>query len=461
MRFVYLFLLTILLVTYWSVLAKVLKRSRGLTPILGWMIGQGFFVLAPLTLLTLNGGYVLPEKWNVGNEWGAVDLKNASLFFPYTAVWASLMSTCLVTYIFLPALGKKSVDSDFFSRPALQRTILVTMALTVANWLLIVRFVGGFDAFLTSHWYLRNEALAERYGDLFVLQEHLELANQILFTSGASLHTSLGLRNRDTDWKFTALILLFFLIELLLSGNRIFFALYLLALVISCWLHRRRRILIAALALSPMIAQIFGMWASLRHDLTAIQDSYDAYVEQNVGNPYATTLMDATEGTNVMLLLHIIQDFGTRHDYYYGSTYSRTITSLIPRRTYPQKPENFTVLLARVYLPNEVTSLNATALGEMYANFGPFGLLLFPMFTLGVVAISGWAVRKEQNHGLTSTVLFMSLMLVARSTFADSCTELVLIILMIKVFRLEHGLCRQGLSPRQRFLCRNESVPVV
>jgi oligosaccharide repeat unit polymerase len=314
------------------------------------------------------------------------------------------------------------------------------MALTVANWLLIVRLVGGFEAFLVSHWYLRNEVLAERYGDLFVLQEHLDLANQILFTSGASLHTSLGLRNRDTNWKFTALILLFFIIELLLSGNRIFFALYLLALVISCWLYGRRNLLIAALALSPIIAQIFGMWASLRHDLTAIQDSYDAYVEQNVGNPYVTTLMDATEGTNVMLLLRIIQDFGTRHDYFYGNTYSRTITSVIPRRIYPQKPENFTVLLARVYLPNEATSLNATALGEMYANFGPFSLVLFPMFSLGVVTIGRWAARTEQSHPLTPAVLFVLLVWVARSTFADSCTELILIVLIIRLFRLERGL---------------------
>src|SRR5258707_726682 len=86
MRIVYLLLLSILLVSYGKVFSRVIRNSAGLTPILGWLVGLAFFVLAPLAIMTLNGGYELPAASEVGLWWAKIDLTNASFLFPYLVV---------------------------------------------------------------------------------------------------------------------------------------------------------------------------------------------------------------------------------------------------------------------------------------------------------------------------------------------------------------------------------------
>jgi hypothetical protein len=444
MSFVYISLQVVLVAIFALVLRMALKASRGLNPILGWLIGLAFFLIVPLSIMVLNGGFVLPSKFDVGQNWATIDLTSSKLLLPYLVIWTSLFCSCVAIFLFLPLTPLENGGGLTFSRSALQRAILIGMALSVADWVFMIHLVGGIDVFLVSHWYHRNEELVSQYGDLFVLLEHLSLVNQIVFTSCALLYTSLGLKQRDTRWGFTSLIFFFFLLEIGMSGNRIFFACYLLGLITAAWIHGRRRLLIGMIALSPVIIIIFSLWASVRRDLSAIPDSLDTAIQEESGaRPMKSIMnaaMDVTEGMDAVLLMHIVSDFGPRVPYLYGLSYSRAITSPVPRFLYPHKPKNFTDFLASVYLPGEETSLNATALGEMYANFGPFTLFLFPALSLGMVFLTNWAAKKQAKHGLLAPLLFVLAIWAARSTVEDGFVILLLAYPLIFAFRLEKGL---------------------
>jgi hypothetical protein len=434
-------ILAIILVTsYGLVLNRIRKYSIGLTPLLGWMMGVTYFLVIPLTLITLNGGYRSPQSYDI-NGWADVDLSNVKFFRPYTLVWLSLMLNCGVAFFLGPSFRVNEEAPGSVSRGRLERTILITMALSLAAWIVMIWLVGGLEAFLLSHWYTRIDDLVDQYGAVFVLFDHIDEANQIVFAGAAALYTSLGIKNRTTKWRFTLLIVLFFLIEIVMSGNRIFFAVYLLSFLTSCWVFERKKIIIAMLIVSPAIGLIFDAWASVRHDLTNVTQSTTSYVTDNsVRNRAMTVMIGVTEGTDVVLLMHMINDFGGKFDYLYGRTYGRLLTFFLPKSVYPHRPHDFATLAANLYEPGESTSLASTALGEAYANFGFVGIFWLPAMTWAAFRFTDHLARAGKSYSLASGVLFVMFIWVARGTFAESVILLGGAVLLISIFRLERGL---------------------
>jgi len=402
-------------------------------------MGLGFFLLVPLTILTLHGGYEMPPADGITEAWSKVNLANPVFFRPYAVIWLSLMLTCLAAYQF--GASPACLESNrTISIPKLERVLRITMALSIVSWATMVWLVGGFAEFAVSHWYLRNVALAERYG-VFTLYARLSLANQLLFTGAASLHMSLGLRDRKVRWGFTSLIGLFLLIEMAMSGNRIYIAFYLLAFLTSSWLYGRRKLIGTLLICSPLLVLIFSVWGAVRHDLSKLPDSVTSEViESEVSSRALSSLMYATEGHAVLLLMHVVNDFGGRFDYLHGSTYGRLLTFWLPRSVYPDRPLDFTSQAALCYLPGETTSLCATALGEAYANFGLASLLVLPLFTWLVTRYAAFLTRRVDGGALLSAVSFVVLIWFARCTFAENVFNLVEAAVLIRVLRLEVSL---------------------
>jgi oligosaccharide repeat unit polymerase len=441
MRILYFVLLLVLLGTFGLALNTVRKRFHTLTPILGWMVGLSYFVLVPLTILTLNGGYKTPLMDDVSPLWGEVNLSNPVFLRPYFVIWLSMILICAVIFLFCPGSAPKETSGRIISRRRLEQVILVAMALSVLDWIMMIWLAGGFADFLVSHWYLRNNDLSERFGAAFTLYARVSLCIQIIFTGAAALHTSLALKDRKAHWKFTSLILFFFVIEMVMRGNRIFIAIYLLALLASCWLYGRKKIVATALVVSPIFILVFSVWAEVRHDVSRIPESVSALVEDaDESNGALSSLMHSTEGSAVMLLMHLINDFGNRYDYLYGSTYSRLFTFFVPRSIYPSRPVDFTNLAASLYEPGEITSLNSTALGEAWANFGPFGIFVLPFFTWFALRFSERLTSPCKRHTLLSAVSFVVFIWFARATFAENAMTLIGAALLIWMLRLERGL---------------------
>jgi oligosaccharide repeat unit polymerase len=441
MQILYIILLIILLGSYWASLRKLRGSFQALTPILGWMVGLGYFVIIPWSIVTLRGRFRYPAIYAQNGVWGDVDLSRTQFLGPWIFIWLSLMLACAAAYFCGPARLQTHAPDLAISRDRLQRVVLLLIGCVVLEWVATIWMNGGIEQFLVSHWYHRQDALINRFGVSYIYYMHAASSLQILLTGAAALYTSSGLKNRDTRWKFTSLMILTLIVAMILHGNRIFFAVYLLAVLVSCWLYERKEILMRLLLASPAIVLLFSAWAWVRQDLTAIPESVGTHViDADMDNRAVTSLMDATEGANLLLLMHIIGDFGARYDYLYGSTYSRLLTFFEPRILNPERTESFTVIAARLYEPGEEMSLNSTALGEASANFGILGIFVLPACTWLALGFSRWLLARFHKHALLSAVSFVMLIWFARSTFAENAFTLIGSALLIWFLRLEKYL---------------------
>lgn len=442
MKILYVFLLIVLLGTFGIVLNSVRKASPMLTPILGWMVGLAYFILAPLTILTLNGGFKFPDSYGLDGDWWDINLSRLRFLAPYLVIWLSLMLTCAVGYFHCPPSAHRQDKGHIVSRHRLERIILITMGLSVLDWIATIWLLGGIEEFLVSHWYTRAQPLIERFGSVFILYTRVSLFNQILFTSAVALYTSQGLKHRNTRWGFTSLILLFLVLGVVMSGNRVFFALYLLAFLSSCWLYERKKIIVTLLAASPLIVLLFSVWAWVRQDVSKIPDSVERLViNADMGNRVVTSLMDVTEGASVMLVMNIVNDYGNKYEYLYGSTYSRLFTFFQPRILHPERTPDFQTITAARYEPGETTTLGSTALGEAYANFGILAIFILPLFTWLTFWYSERLTAACEKHTLLSAVSFVMFIWYARATFAENSMSLIGAALLIWMLKLEKGLC--------------------
>jgi hypothetical protein len=445
MKTVYALLLLSLLLAYFRALLAVGNKYGTACPLVGWLIGLGYFILAPLSLITIHGGYELPGIYEVGNAWGAVDLSTTRFIVPYLVVWLSMMGSLFVVCLILPPSHSSTWWKQVDVR-RLERAIATPIVIAVVDWTVLIWLLGGVEEFLVSHWQSRTEEMVVHYGDLFVLLSHLGAANQVVFTGAAILHTSIGICQREMRWGFTCLLWVFFLLEVVVTGNRIYLAIYLLSVIACLHFEKRWKVFALILSFAPILVFVFSMWSAVRGNLSTLGTSVGDYVERDDRSDLTSSLINVTEGMNVLLLMHIVDDYGSRFDYLNGITYSRAVISLVPRRLFPQKPQNFTALMAEQYLPNVETSLNATALGEMYANFGPLTLLFFPALTGAIVVLNNWSSRTVGDRPLLRAILFVLLVWVARSTFEDNFVLFLLCLLLIRLFRIEDGLTRKAIA---------------
>jgi hypothetical protein len=447
MRFFYFPLMAALLWSYWRALKCAREERTPFTPLLGWLIGLGYFVVAPLTLVVLNGGYQIPDFYGANARYASVNLSDVRYAVPVLLIWLSLFLAFQVVALLQPLKKQAWRACDLSVRDQkLKRVIFLTLGISILDCLFTIWRSGGLESFLITHWYLRQEESFAALGDVFVLYAQFSLANQMVFTAAAALFTARKLQMRNWEWKFGGLIGLGLILEMIMSGNRIFIALYGLSFLTACWAYGRKKLVGVILLLSPLVFLFFSAWAYFRHDLSAISDDLPGYVDSSsdMQSPVMTTLMNTTEGTNVLQLLHMVNDFGNQFNYFYGLTYSKAVTFILPRAWYPGKPENYPVQIARLYEPGEVTSLSTTQLGELYANFGVLVVPLLPLFTILILLGSAKLAERFAHHALLLAVLFLQCISFARSSFEDNFISLIFAVLLMQGFRLEQGLLGFG-----------------
>jgi hypothetical protein len=193
--------------------------------------------------------------------------------------------------------------------------------------------------------------------------------------------------------------------------------------------------------IAPALALVFSAWAFFRNDLLNIRENLPTYAEADLGNRAVTSMMDAFDGGGTMLLFHVVNDFGDKYEYMYGMSYARVLYFFVPKRFYPEKPATFANQLGKIYVPGEITSLDATELGELYANFGVLSVLLSPFITLSILFCSEKFTQDIEKHVLLWGMLFLLAIWFARTTFADNFLTLLFALLLVWGLRLERGLC--------------------
>jgi oligosaccharide repeat unit polymerase len=408
---------------------------------MGWMAGLGYFFLAPLTLLVLNGGYAVPAFYQANDSYSSVNLSDSTYFLPMMVIWLAAFFTFGAVIVLTPRYQNDRDDPPPpLNEGKLKQVMLLTWGIALLDYGITIWLSGGLAAFLVTHWYLRQTEFFTRFGEQYVLYAQLTQANFVVFTAAAALYTARTLERRKFNWRFGALIAFALVVQMVMSGNRIFIALYGLSFLVSCWVYRRKRVIFALVALSPVVFLFFSVWASVRANLSALSEKLPAYVEQDLSSRVMTTLMDTTEGTSVMQLLHMVNDFGTKFDYLYGLSYTKAVTFILPRSVYPSKPQNFPVLMAQFYEPGEETSLGGTQLAELYANCGVLSVALLPAITVVILLFSEKLTRKIDKHMLLSAVLFLLFIWYARSSFEDNFITFMCAQFLIWSLKLERRL---------------------
>jgi hypothetical protein len=436
MRWLYSIPLAIVLWTYMRALSRCRDNDLPLSPLLGWLAGLGVFVIVPLTFLVVVGEYTIPARYSANDLYSTVDLSNPSYGIPMAVVLCAVWLTCLSVIYFHP---RTEIGHETDCQPdgaVLKRTIYITLCLSMLGYAYTIYSAGGLASFLVTHWYVRDSDALEKYGDLFVAYMRIAQANQLLFTAAAAVFMAHSVARRKINWWLTAIIGLALLVQMIMSGNRIFIALFGVAFCTLCWLNGRKRLVLLLLVLSPVPLIGFSVWASVRSNLTKAGENAVTNITEEVDDRVSTTVMDATQGSCVVILLHMINDFGGRIDYLGGVTYTKVVTFVVPRSLYPDKPESFAVMLADWYEPGEATSLGATQLGELYANFGPASILLLPLLTIGIMAATRHYRIGLRKHYLLSGTLFLLFVWMQLAAFEDCVIMFVFVVLLYGVLRL-------------------------
>lgn len=445
-------------VLYFAALVRIRTGTSILTPVLGWFIGLGIFVHFPLVLLVLSEQYALPDWMGVMGKWRSLDL--GSGVFDYS-VFVTLVTLCFssIVILFSPRLNRRGNDAAKTPIAAtlnirfLKGLMIATICVSLVDWGILVALTsaGNLAEFFLSNWYTRQEDLILQFGQIYLLYLRLEAVNQIFFVATFSLYCCLGIRTRG-DIPLVVLGGIILVIGAVMTGNRVFIVLFFVGFTAACWIYGKSKMLYATLAMGIVFVPVLIVWAVIRSSLNrpieALEEHADILVSF-LGN-FTHALLAATEGTNIILLVNIIKDFGERFDYLYGVTILKLFTFFVPRSLYPEKSDNFPQITANLYEPGEATSLNSTVLGELYANFGPFTVLICPAVTYALLCWSAQVSKNSYSYALTGTTSFLLFLWLARAAISDNLLLLALCLLLIWVFDLEKHLYRSTRTDKLR-----------
>lgn len=408
-----------LLLAIWAVI-RIKNTFNYPNLIFGWISGIAIFTILPLAIITLNGGF----NFRGYSSWADLNLYDNNFVWPYVLTCISLALSMAVV-IFQTREGQlklriknnykiESKDVHQFDKNNLieiKKIILLLMSCLLITWTIEIWSAGGLFLYLFEHWYTRGDYFYEKYGQLFVLYQHILLIVNIFFVASSGLYTVLIIKHSKFKREifFFALIVVFFFIGMVLSGNRIHIATYCILLIAGLYLFKLRKALIIVIVVIFFSAPLFSLWSTLRANITDFSNLIEMYQDniKESDDKTLTTILETLDGSGVVLSLNVIKDFGTRYSYLDGQSYWRAFTFFVPRSIFPDKPQNFTVVLANLYEPGVNTSLSANVLGELYANFGYFGFFLVPIFTYVLTNKSIKSINRKKYYYLKESIYFV------------------------------------------------------
>lgn len=412
---------------------RLYSRSLGISMLGAWVVGVYYFICIPYTLIALNNGYEI--KWGATGPWTSVDLNHHSFFYPFMFISFSQAFMCVLLLMITLNPGNNISAKELIQKVSLRLInafLLSSCIFSMAVWALGIYSAGGFVEYFILYWYLRTSALQEILGQSYVILSYASIANNILFSASAAVYiANRALLNNGLSINRTILVIvLFAFLDLIMSGNRINIAVLGILLISMAIQLKVRRYLKWAVIIMPIAILFFSLWPSLRGHLGDLERGIEIHeLRTQTESTISMPIFDAVEGSAVMLLFHIIKDFGDRIDYLYGASYVRLLDFLV---TSPQnKSENFSIYLARTFEDTDETSFTATVLGEGYANFGPFSVLVLPIGMMTSYALTLMFGR----NALVSAIGFLFILKSMRYFFSVMVVILLFLFPMYYIYK--------------------------
>ncbi|EJS74034.1 O-antigen polymerase [Bacillus wiedmannii] len=439
MVFWYKFLVLMLIAIFIGCFIRLKNNGYVYTPIFAFVIGIAYFILFPFSVLTFIEKFSLNPLSGATGYWASVDLNNSYFMYPFFIIWISLLLCGVSILLFTPKLSldkKQHFVIDEKSYKKIVFIIIASMAWLTMDWTLKFIQFGGISEYLNLHWYMRNDILFNEYGSLFVYLTKFTQANMVIFTGMSVLYTLILFSkemNKRGKLFLSIFIFLFHILIIFLTGNRIYFAIFLLLTFSGFIIFNYRKQIVISVSLLPVLLIIFSAWSytrSMLHDLdTALQNYFASF--SDLSDSFVSMLFDITEGANVLVAFHIINDYGNIYEYLHGATYSRVLTSFIPDLS--NKIDSFTVIIGSNYMPGTNVSLNSTIIGELYANFGLLLILILPILAVFLILLSQRLNMRVAP--IVTCVIGVLICWFVRSVFSDNFL-LSIITVFIIIFEL-------------------------
>ena len=234
--------------------------------------------------------------------------------------------------------------------------------------------------------------------------------------------------------KFIMVILLFAIIDIVLTGNRIYVFILIAAITINLIIHYKFKVLLFGLFVIPFgyMMSIYrhmrgGLFSEGIPSFNKIIDILSQAIEKDPPQ-IDTFLLGISESVNFNVLYEIF-NYITFNNALWGETFLKSFTFVIPRSLWSDKPLSITQHAGKWFAPeSEHLSLVTTIIGEVHANFYLFGIVVLPL----ILFFTDQILKKMfSTTVMANMLLFIFGLLIFRMPYSDILLVTVFIFIFI------------------------------
>jgi hypothetical protein len=378
-----------------------------------------YFIFIPVFVMIFTGTLPLSLA-----DFGATDLNHIVLQNNIKNSFILLAFIfSIILYLYFPLLKHKN-SSQFTFNPTLKIYILI--------YIIGMSFIFiGSGLFKGGNWYDNRHDFFESFGAVALLLAFILNSSKILII-GSLFYK--WLNNQISFIKFIVFVSVFTIIDMFLSGNRIYlFCTFSLIGLIILKKYTKKTLLYTPVIVPSIF--MFGYFASIfKHmrgplfyygfpSFQIFLDALKRAINLEPPNPMLFFL-GISESVNVNVVYKLLGNFD---NYLYGTTFLKPLFFYLPRSIWASKPETITIIAAKEY---GGASLVTTIIGEMFMNFYLYGLILLPIFLWFIDNILSFALKKYGD--LSKILMFLFGILIFRMPFSDEFLVFVFLLLILE-----------------------------
>lgn len=330
----------------------------------------------------------------------------------------------IIVYLYSPHIKiKKSLNTSFVP---LIRSYLFSYVLGM-----LIVFIGS-GLFKGGNWYDNRHNFFESSGQLAVLTAFVLNSTKILIISSLFYK---WLKKDFSLIKFLSYTVLFVVLDMFISGNRIYLFCTAIAICFIFFKRYPKKMIFLSPVLIPLVF-IMGYFASIfKHIRGPLFEkglpTFDIFKKSllraiSLEPPnFKMFFLEISESININVLYKIFNNYD---NFLYGATYIKPLFFYFPRSVWATKPESITIIAANNF---GGASLVTTIIGEIYMNFYFFGVIILPFLLLFLDYLF---TKSLKNFGkISGIILFIIGVLIFRMPFSDELLVFVFLFAILKV----------------------------
>ena len=398
-------------------------KTQGLSFKLGICFGVLYFLFIPIIMMLTTGVLRLPIV-----DFGRTSLGDVVLRENIKSSWMLILFLAgILIYLFSPELSTRRLRKAAFPETMPGSKWQVPFVLYSVLTLYILLESGILEG---GNWYNNRHDFMSEGGSLAVLMVFGLNASRALL-----IIVLYEKWQKHNEHFFLAALIAFVLIDMLLSGNRVY-AFITGSMILLNYFKNYPVTVLKYSAISLPILFGLGYFGSIyRHMRGPLFEQgipgFDRFREVLVYaiNHEPPDLYDFLSGISESVNVNVIYGLFNRfEDFLHGTTYLKTLLFPIPRSVWPDKPLPITNIAGAFF---DSVSLVTTFIGEMFMNFGYWGIALLPLFL--VLTEFGLKHLFCAYRNYFDIILFFAGLMIFRMPFSDTVLVFVIVHVMLRL----------------------------